>query len=143
MTSDYAKYVRGSSPLLNDIVACHLLIENYLRREVARNLKAPRALLTDQGPPFSVLVNVSEAVGTLAPDLARVVRALNTVRNRYAHRLGYEVSRAQVDAFLEALREMDDPFYMSHVPGSEHELGLALASLSGWFERQMGPLDEA
>ena len=143
MQSDYSKYVRSSSPLLNDVIACHLLIENYLRKEITRQLKVPEALLTDQGPSFSVLVSVAEALGVIAADLARVIRAVNTVRNRYAHRLGFEASQVQVEALLAALREMKEPFFMSHMPGSEYELGCALAALTGWFQRQYGSLNEA
>ncbi|MFZ2525674.1 MAG: hypothetical protein WAW87_10235 [Candidatus Ferrigenium altingense] len=143
MGTDYTKYVLDSNPLLNDIISCHLLIENYLRREVAKELKAPDALLSDQGPSFSMLVNVAEALGVIEADLARVIRAVNTIRNRYAHRLGFEASHNQVEALLAALREMDKPFYMSHIPGSERELGLALASLAGWLECKFGSFGPA
>jgi len=37
---------------------------------------------------------------------------------------------------------MDNAFYMSYLPGSERELGLALGALAGWFQRTYGRLDE-
>ncbi len=143
MESDYTKFVRSDSPLLGDVISVHLLIENYLRLAVARKLERPTALLTDQGPSFSDLVGVAEAIGVLSPDMSRVVRAVNAVRNRYAHRLGFEASRDQIDALLKALREVDTPFLSSFVPGSERELGIALASLAGWFQREFGRLGDA
>jgi len=143
MHTDYTKHVRNSSLLVNDVITSHLLIENYLRRAVAGKLQKPNAILTDQGPSFSVLVSLAEALGVIQSDMARVARAVNTLRNRYAHRLGFEASQNEVEVVLRALREMEAPFFLSQVPGTERELALALASLTGWFERTYGPLQVA
>jgi hypothetical protein len=141
MKPDYKKAVLNGSPLLHHVLSTHLLLEAYLRRELSMKLVKPDVLITDQSPSFSNLVNISEAIGVIESDVAKVLRTLNSIRNRYAHRLSFEASKDQVEAFLLALRQMNNPFYMSFVPGSEYELGNALAALAGWFQRRYGSLD--
>ena len=141
MKSDFTEFVLDGGPLLSIVIGSHLLSENYLRRLLKGMLVAPDAVLTEQGPPFSVLVSWSEAIGAIPQDVANVLRKLNSLRNKYAHRLGFEASRTEVELLLSSLREMKNPFYVSHVPGSERELGLALASLTGWLQRTYGSLD--
>ncbi len=140
MASDYKKVVLEGSPLLHHVVGTHLLIEAYLRKALTESLVKPEALITDQGPSFSTLVNICEATGLIAADLSRVIRAINILRNKYAHRMSFEASKEQVESLLSALREMENPFFISMVPGSEHELSIALASVAGWFQRQYGPI---
>ena len=140
MPSDYSKYFESSNSIVSEVITSHLLIENYLRRQLSVVLKVPDALINDQGPKFALLVNLAEALGIVAPDLAKVLRKVNTVRNRYAHRLCFEASMAQVDEVLSAMREMKSPFYVSLMQGSEHELVVALSALTDWFQLQYGPL---
>lgn len=142
MKSEFKDLVLNGGPLLGLVIGSHLLIENYLRQLLSKKLPRPDAVLGEQGPSFSALASWSEAIGMLPSDLARVLRALNSLRNKYAHRLAFEASRTEVDVFLLSLREMSEPFYSSHLPGSERELALALAGLTGWFQRTYGPLEE-
>lgn len=142
MRSDFKDLVLDAGPVLSLVIGSHLLAENYLRKMLREKLVRPDAVLTEQGPSFAALVSWSEAIGALPPDVARVMRTLNSLRNKYAHRLGFEASRAEVDSFLASLREMKAAFFMSYVPGSERELALALAGLTGWLERTHGPLKD-
>ena len=141
MKSDYQEFVLSGGPFLHHVVSNHLLYEAYLRRELRKNLVKPDALITDQSPSFSALVNICEACGVIKPDLAQVFRTVNSIRNKYAHRLGFEAAKEQVDLLLLQLREMDQAFYMSYLPGSEHELAKALASLAGFLQRTFGSIE--
>ncbi len=142
MRSDFKDFVLDGSPLLSLVIGSHLLAENYLRQILSEKLARPDAVITVQGPSFSALVSWSEAIGLLSPDIACVFRALNSLRNKYAHRIAFEASRAEVDLFLSSLREMKEPFYSSYVPGSERELALAIASFRGCLQRTYGPLKD-
>lgn len=140
MESDFKEFVLGGGPLLNLVVSSHLLAENYLRKALTQKLVYPNAVLTNRGPSFSALVSWCEALGVLRPDVARVLHMFNSLRNKYAHHLAFEASRPEVEAFLVSLREMEDPFYISHLTSSEHELARSIASLSGWLQRAYGPI---
>ncbi|MBI4686069.1 MAG: hypothetical protein HY755_12870 [Nitrospirae bacterium] len=140
MKSDFKQNVLDKHPIFKIIIGSHLLIENYLRIELQKKLIKPDALLTDNGPTFSELINICEATGTIQSDLAKVLRQLNRLRNKYAHRFSYVPTEKDVDAFLDILKKMESPFFISGVPGNENELGYAIASLCGYFQRTYGEL---
>ena len=140
MSSNFTDRVLNSNPMLSVVLGAHLLAEAQLRKVLSEHLEEPRALLSDQGPSFRILVNVSEAVGVIGSDLARVLGALNSLRNKYAHRLSFEASAEKVETFLQALRDMREPFFVSHVAATERELSIAIAALSGWLEKTYGPV---
>ena len=86
----------------------------------------------------SLLVNINEACGLIQSDLATVFRSLNSLRNKYAHKLSFGASEAEVKAYLTALKNMENPFYISDVQSTKHELCRGLAAISGWLEREFG-----
>jgi hypothetical protein len=141
MKSDHSEFVLSGSPLLHHVVSNHLLYEAYLRRELRTRLVKPDVLITEQSPSFSNLVNICEASGVIDSDQAQIFRTVNSIRNKYAHRLGFEAAKEQVEQLLTQLRQMDHPFYMSYVPGSEHELAKALAALAGFLQHKYGSLE--
>jgi len=138
VSSNFTDNVLHSNPMLGLVVGVHLLAEAQLRSVLSASLEKPGALLSGQGPSFSILVNVCEAVGSIESDLARVLRALNSLRNKYAHRLSFEASKENVAVFLQALRDMKTPFFVSDVGPTERELAIAIAALSGWLEKRYG-----
>ncbi|MFA6700787.1 MAG: hypothetical protein WCS28_11545 [Thiomicrospira sp.] len=86
------------------------------------------------------LVNLCEATGATDADLSCAVRMLNTIRNKYAHRLSYEALESEADAFIAQLRAIDGFGWHSYIPGSEYEFGLAVSALGGFFEDKFGKL---
>lgn len=127
------------SPLLELVVRIHLYIENHLFKLISKNLEKPSIL--ENKISFRTLVDIGEAMGTIQSDMASVLRSLNSIRNKYAHRIQFEPEDTDVDQLLKRIRDLDDPFFISYVPGDERELSYALSSLAGYFERVYGPLE--
>ena len=122
--SGFKKHVIDSNSIITYIISTHLWIEYLLTRCLETILPNPDALFTDRPPSFYLLVSLCEAHDIIAPDFANVLRKVNALRNKFAHQLNFEPQQQEVDAILKALREMDKPFHMSYVPGSEKEMAL-------------------
>ena len=134
--SNFEEHVIDASPVITYIISTHLWIEYILVRCMETVLPNPDALFKNQVPSFHLLVSLSEAHDIIAPDFANVLRKVNALRNKFAHRLDFEPPLAEVEALLRALREMDEFFHVSLLPGSEREMALALASIAGYLERK-------
>ena len=138
--SDFKNYVMESNPVLGLILNGRLLVEKHLIDQIETGLHKPEILLRGNGLTFSMLVNVNEACGLIGCDLAKVFRALNSLRNKYAHKFSFVANENQVKDFLKTLRNMNEPFFISDLPATEKELCIGLAALSGWLERNYGKI---
>jgi hypothetical protein len=133
----FAKHALQPNPILGYVLSCHLWAEHLLQVAVRSVLKRPEALFNPRPPSFLQLVSLAEAHDIISVDFARVLRSVNSIRNKFAHRLSFEPSSQEIEEILRALREMKRPFHISFVPASERELMLALASITGHLERLM------
>jgi len=135
-SNNFKKHVIDASPLITYIISNHLWLEHLLIRSLFAALPKPEALFQHGTPSFPMLVALCEAHSIIESDFAEVLRKVNALRNKFAHRLSFEPKEAEVEALLKALREMNTPFLVSFVPPSEKEMMLALASISGYLERR-------
>lgn len=134
-------HVLKSNQILSIIISGHLLIEKQLINILEKSIPKPDILLKGNGLSFSRLIDLNEALGIIESDLANVLRAFNRIRNKYAHNLSYCGNENVIDSFLDALRAMREPFFISAVTPSEKELAFAMSSLIGWFELKYGKIE--
>ena len=132
----FRRHVVRANPVISTVLSSHLLIEHSLVRSLYAVMPSPAALFRSRTPSFFQLVDLAESLTAVPPDLAAVLRCLNTLRNQFAHRLSYDPTSQEIDALLRSLKEMDEPFYVSLCPPPERELLLALASVCGRMEMQ-------
>jgi len=141
--SAYATQVISSNAFINLVISNHLWLEHLMLRCLSVLLPKPEALFRER-LSFPLLVALCEAHGAFEADFGEVLRKVNTLRNRYAHRILFQPQDEEIRGLLRALTDMKQPFYMSLIEPSEHEMGLALASISGYLERcakQIGATD--
>ena len=137
MKSEFNQDVLVRDELLSYVLRVHLHIERWLQEIIRHSLAKPEVLLDRSRPPkFSQLVTFCEALGAIPSDLARVIRKVNDLRNDYAHVRRYKPDKSVILGIQSALRELDEPFFMSFVQPTPHELAIALASLAGYLERK-------
>ena len=136
MKTNFEKHVTGANPVITYVLSSHLWLEHLLVRCLHAVIPKPEALIRDRGVTFAVLISLSEAHAVIETDFAEVLRCVNALRNKFAHRLAFEPNEAEIENLQRALREMRQPFLMSIVPPSEREMSLALASICGFLERR-------
>jgi hypothetical protein len=133
--TSFGKKVLDANPLIEYVISNHLWLEHLLVRCLRNVLPNPDALFRSRSPVFPLLVDLCEAHCIIGPDFANVLRKVNALRNKFAHRMSFEPDLEEVEALLRAMREMDEPFFVTFVPASEQEMAIAIASISGYLER--------
>ncbi len=82
------------SPLLKG----HIFVERVLEALIARSLVNPEAFFKNR-VAFELKVDLARALGVLPEVYVSAFKALNNVRNNYAHKEAYEVSIAELNSF--------------------------------------------
>lgn len=132
-----------SNNTISYVISTHLLIEHLLIKGISAKLTYPDALFEPRTPNFSVLISLAEALGVLEKDFIIVLRRLNTLRNKYAHKLSFNPNSEEVVLLQKELREMKAPFLISLMPPTEHEFTLMMAAIAGYTERSIKQLISA
>lgn len=84
------------------LLTSHLRIENALIRYIESHLKCPSALKFNE-LRFPTKVGLAVALGALDEDRARVFLALNSVRNKIAHRSDFVLDDNSKNDLIDAL----------------------------------------
>lgn len=140
--TNFGRYVTGANPAITFVLSNHLWLEHLLIR-CLRALPKAEALVNERQISFAVLVSLAEAHAVIRPDVANVLRRVNALRNKYAHRLAFAPSSSDIEGLLQALRHLEQPFLLSFVPPSEREMVIAFASIAGFLERRARELGVA
>jgi len=120
MLDSYDKYVMGTTMGKSLVISAHLLLEHLLVRCLQVVLPSPDALFRDRTISFSMLVSLCEAHRVIDSDLSRILRMVNGIRNKCAHKLVYHPSDSELGDMRNALREShpnennrDAPYFLS------------------------------
>ncbi len=131
----FEKYVLNSSDLIRFVISSHLLIEHILIKSLEKILPNPEAIFNDRNPTFFQIVNLCEALNIITTDFSKVLKQVNTIRNKCAHRIEYFPDDPEINKLLVLLREMEQPFLSSFVEPNVKELAIALSSICGYLEK--------
>lgn len=130
--SRYASFLPSDVdiPLEILILRGHLLLEEELRKLVARKCAKPQVFLLHDRTSFRGLLMLCEALhGDALPSwIWSVLRELNQVRNSMAHRLEDKGIQAGVGSILKAF-EVHDPTYPHVEGGALQQLNYCLSAL--------------
>jgi len=117
--SRYSSFLPADADIPLEILVLrgHLLLEEELRKLIAKKCTKPQIFLLHDRTPFRGLLILTEALygETLPPWIWIVLRELNQVRNSMAHRLEDKGIQAGVASILKAFEEHDSTY--SHVEG--------------------------
>ncbi|PEX45965.1 hypothetical protein COJ42_17100 [Bacillus cereus] len=99
---------------LQIILRGHLYVEYELERLLRHNIENPDSILTDRFM-FMNKINLAIALGLLPKSRKNTYKKLNDLRNKYAHKLRFEVSDKDLDDFISVMdEEVKDDFSEKH-----------------------------
>ncbi len=76
---------------LDSILKAHLFIERLVDSLIEEKLDKPESFLKNQ-VSFNLKVDLAHSLGVLTDRLVSSIKSLNSIRNKYAHNLDYQVS---------------------------------------------------
>lgn len=82
---------------LSPILRGHIFIEKILEALIAKSLPHPKALFS-RNRSFDLKLDLAKAMGLLGEKHYSSFRALNNIRNNYAHRANYKISLEEISA---------------------------------------------
>lgn len=86
------------SPELSSVLRGHLLIERTLEALASQNLVTPKKLFEKHRITFEMKVDLADAMGLLPSAYVSAAKALNGIRNSYAHLEDYKVSVEELNS---------------------------------------------
>lgn len=86
-----------SSDEISQILKGHLFIEKILEVLISKTLHNPKALFS-KNRSFELKIDLAKAMGLIQESHFSCFKALNIIRNNYAHRANYEVSFEEISS---------------------------------------------
>ncbi|MCU5343279.1 hypothetical protein OCA10_29700 [Bacillus cereus] len=106
---------------LQIVLRGHLYVEYELERLLRKNMENPDSILTDRFM-FMNKVNLAIALGLLPKSRKKAYKKLNDLRNKYAHRLRFEVEHKDLDDFISDMdKEVRDEVFTDEFGNKTHE----------------------
>jgi hypothetical protein len=103
MLSSFDKYVRGTTLGKSEVIAVHLLLEHILVRCLYAVLPKPDSLFRNRTLSFSLLISLCEALSVFDAGVADILRKVNALRNKCAHRLVFHPSATELEELYSSL----------------------------------------
>lgn len=82
----------SGSPGLTSVLHGHLLIERSIESLIANKLTRPGRLFDNHHLTFETKIDLADAMGLLPAAYVTAAKALNNIRNSYAHSGDYKIS---------------------------------------------------
>ncbi|MCJ8166495.1 hypothetical protein MKJ04_16745 [Pontibacter sp. E15-1] len=82
---------------LGSILKAHLFIERLIESLIKEKLENPESLFRNQ-LSFNLKVDLAHSLGILPERLISPIKSLNSIRNKYAHKLDYQVSFEELNS---------------------------------------------
>jgi len=128
------------SPELSSVLRGHLLIERTIEALIAKNLARPEKLMDRHRITFEMKVDLADALGILPSAYVGAAKALNGIRNRYAHREDHQVSIEELNSLkIEWAPIQKDAFKVAVAKSREDAVQLAIIFLNWSFLRLLHP----
>jgi hypothetical protein len=83
---------------ISPILKGHIFIEKILETLLSNNLKNPDALFKSRRS-FDLKIDIARAMGLISEKYVSAFKAINNVRNNYAHKHDYKVSIEDLSGF--------------------------------------------
>ena len=128
--------VLSESKDLAAIIKGHLFIERILDRLIQSSLKSPE-FLQDQRLHFYLKIDLACALGVLPNDVAAPIRALNKIRNKYAHSDSYQVSFEELETLKCGWEPIQEQAYQGACTKGVEEAALIATLFLTWACQQL------
>jgi len=96
---DSVRAAFGGTDSLADLLRIHLVMEQILGEALRLALPSPETLLPQTSLRFFQKARLLRSLNFLTDDALAFLLELNSLRNRFAHRLGYVLTEADAESF--------------------------------------------
>ncbi|MEG2999879.1 MAG: hypothetical protein RR855_04960 [Comamonas sp.] len=132
--------VLDEAPELSKILRGHLLIERTIETLISRKLENPKKLFNNHRVTFEMKVDLADALGVLPVPYVSAAKALNKIRNAYAHREDHKLSIGELNSLKINWEPIQEQAYaVVQEKGLEETVGLAIVFLNWSFLRLLHP----
>lgn len=122
------------APELSVVLRGHLLIEQVLETLIAQKMKHPERLFENHRVTFEMKVDLASALGVIPDAHSGAAKALNNIRNAYAHREDHKVSFDELNSLKIKWVEIQKKAYeIACSKGVEEAARLAIIFLNWSF----------
>jgi hypothetical protein len=83
---------------ISSILRGHLLIERTIETLITKKLTKPKKFFDNHRVTFEMKVNLADALGILPAPYVSAAKALNNIRNSYAHREDHKLTIAELNS---------------------------------------------
>lgn len=128
------------APELSKVLRGHLLIERTIETLISRKLEKPKMLFDNHRITFEMKVDLADALGVLPSPYVSAAKALNRIRNAYAHREDHKLSIEELNTLKikwEPIQKQAYAIALAKEP--EEAAGLAIIFLNWSFLRLLHP----
>jgi len=128
------------APQLSVVLRGHLLIEQVLEALISQKMPHPDRLFEKQRLSFEMKCDLANAMGVLPGAHLGAAKALNSIRNAYAHRADHAVSVEQLNSLkIEWADIQNEAYAAACAKGTDEAIRLAIIFLNWSFLRLLHP----
>ena len=99
MNPHFENFFAENSAHISDVVSYHLTTEALLERMLLRKLADPTALDFER-MMFAQKLSLVRALGLIERPIFELLRKMNTLRNKFSHKLGYSPTFEEIHALV-------------------------------------------
>jgi hypothetical protein len=122
------------TPELSVVLRGYLLIEQVIEALIAQKMKYPDRFFNNQRVTFEMKVDLASALGVLPETHLGAAKALNNIRNSYAHREDHSLSIDELNSLkIRWDKKQKQAFDMACTKGVEEAARLAIIFLNWSF----------
>ena len=122
------------APELSVVLRGHLLIERVIETLIAHKMKHPDRFFQNHRPTFEMKVDLAFALGVLPDAYVGAAKALNGIRNSYAHREDHKLTVEELNSLKIRWEKVQKQAYeVACVKGVAEATSLAIIFLNWSF----------
>jgi hypothetical protein len=122
------------APELSVVLRGHLLIEQVIEALIAQKMKYPDRFFNNQRISFEMKVDLASALGVLPETHLGAAKAMNNIRNSYAHREDHSLSIDELNSLkIRWDKKQKQAFDMACTKGVDEAARLAIIFLNWSF----------
>jgi len=128
------------APELSKILRGHLLVERTLEALISKKLAKPKKFFENHRVTFEMKVDLADALGVLPPSHVSAAKALNNIRNAYAHREDHKLSVEELNSLkIKWVPIQKQAYAAALTKGPEEAASIAIIFLNWSFLRLLHP----
>jgi len=125
---------------ISSLLRGHLLIERTIETLIAKNLSKPKKFFDNHRVTFEMKVDLADAMGVLPPPYVSAAKALNNIRNAYAHREDHTITVEELNSLKIKWEPIQKKAYAAALTkGQEEAAQIAVIFLNWSFLRLLHP----